>query len=134
MRRKYLSFFLLGVLFYVGSAVPVAALSKAEKDAQHAAKVKAGIAKLGVGKAALVSLKLRDKTKLSGYVSEAGAESFVVADLHTGATTTVTYPNVVQVCGNNLSTGVKIAIWAGVVVAIVVVTYLVRGAFCDGCD
>lgn len=133
MLKKSLSFFLLGVLLYVGSAVPVAALTKAEKEAQHATKVKTEIAKLGTGQAARISLKLRDKTKLSGYVAAAGAESFVVADLSTGATTTVPYPNVVQVRGNNLSTGVKIAIWAGVIVAVVIVLYAVRGAFCDGC-
>ncbi|MBS1810861.1 MAG: hypothetical protein JST84_22035 [Acidobacteria bacterium] len=134
MLKRYLSFFLIVVLLQASSAIPAFAKSKAEKDAAHAAKVKAGIVKLGVGKQARVSLKLRDKTKLSGYISEVRDDAFVVADLNTGNTTTVAYPNVTQVRGNNLSTGVKIAIWAGVAVAIIVTLYLVRGAFCDGCD
>ena len=45
---------------------------RADKDAQFAAKVKAGILKLGTGPAAHVEVKLRDSTKLKGYVAEAG--------------------------------------------------------------
>ena len=48
-------------------------------------------------------------------------------------TTTVAYPDVVQVKGNNLSTGAKIAIAAGIIAGIIIVLYIVRGAFCDGC-
>lgn len=133
MLKKYLSFLLVGMLLHAGSAIPTYAKSRVEKEAERAAKVKAGIAKLGLGKDTRIFLVLRDKTKLSGYISEVREDSFVVADLNTGAATTVTYPNVTQVRGNNLSTGAKIAIWAGVIAAIVIVLYITKGAFCDGC-
>ncbi len=93
-------------------ASPVAAESKAEKEAQRTEKVKAGIARLGVGSEARVVVKLRDGQKLAGYVREAGEDSFVIADLKTGATTTVAYPDVTQVKGHHLSKGAKIAIVA----------------------
>lgn len=111
MFKRCLSSLLIVTLTFATIGVTsAAAKSKAEKEADRTAKVKAGIAKLGVGKETRVALKLRDKTKLSGYISQAGEESFVVTDAKTGAATTVAYPEVTQVQGNNLSTGAKIAI------------------------
>jgi hypothetical protein len=100
------------------AAVPAFAGTKAEKDARRAEKVRTQLAKLGTGKDALVRVELRDKTKLEGYVSEVGAESFVLTD-KTGKASTIAYPQVKKAQGNNLSTGAKIAIGAGVAAAIV---------------
>lgn len=113
MFKRNLALSLIGALIFSVSAAPITfANSKAEKDAQLAAKVKAGIAKLGTGPDAKLTVKLRDKTKLTGYVSQISDDSFVIADAKTGATTTVAYPNVTQVKGNNLSMGAAIAIGA----------------------
>ena len=111
---------MLSALLLQAAAVPAFAGTKAEKDAQRAEKVRTQIAKLGTGKNALVRVELRDKTKLEGYVSEAGAESFVVTD-RTGKATTVAYPQVRKAQGNNLSTGTKIAIGAGIAAAIILI-------------
>ena len=108
----------LAALLLQAAAVPAFAKSSAEKEAKRAEKVRTQIAKLGTGKDAVVRLELRDKTKLEGYVSEAGAESFVVTD-KAGKATTVAYPQVGKAKGNNLSTGAKIAIGVGVAAAIV---------------
>ena len=91
-----------------------------EKEMRFAEKIKAGVAKLGTGKEALVKVDLRDGTKLNGYLLEANENSFVVVDAKTGAATTVTYPQVKQVKGNNLSTGAKIAISIGIAVGLIV--------------
>jgi hypothetical protein len=112
MLKKSIALVLLSLLV---AAPSTWAKSKAEKDAE---KIKAAIQKLGIGPDARVQLKLRDKTKVSGYIKEANAESFVVADVNTEATTTVPYPNVTQVKGNNLSTGAKVAIVLGIVAAV----------------
>lgn len=109
------------------------ASSKPDKDARFAQKIKAAIEKLGAGESSHVSLKLRDKTKLTGYVSEIGDTSFVVTDRTTAEATTVAYPSVVQVKGNNLSTRTKIIITAAVIAGVAITLYIVRGAFCDGC-
>ena len=90
-----------------------------EKEARFAQKVKTEIAKLGTGPDARIELKLRDKTKLKGYISEVGDESFAVVNEKTGSTTTVTYPQVKQVKGNNLSTGAAIAIGIAIGIGIV---------------
>ena len=109
------------------------ASSKPDKDAKFAAKVKAAIVQLGTGQSSLVNIKLRDKTRLTGYVSEIGDASFVVTDSKTAGTTTVAYPEVAQVKGENLSTRTKIIIAAAVIAGVAITLYIVRGAFCDGC-
>ena len=111
----------------------VAASSRAEKDARYIEKVKAGILKLGVGQQARVTIKMRDKTKLVGYISEIQNDHFVVSAINSSSTMTIPYTDVSVLKGNNLSTGAKIAIGVGIAVAVIIILYSVRGAFCDGC-
>jgi hypothetical protein len=95
-------------------ATSAPAKPSAESDADLAAKVKASIVKIGTGPAALVELKLRDGSKLKGYVSEANDRSFVIVDNKTRVARDVPYPQVKRVKGNNLSTGAKVAIGFGI--------------------
>ena len=118
--KKFCSLWLAATLtLALPGVLPAFAKSKAEKETVQAAKVQAGIAKLGVGRDARVTVTLRDRTKLSGYVSRIGDDSFAVTDLKSGATTDVPYPAVAQVKGHNLSTGAIIAISVGVAVGVV---------------
>lgn len=125
--QKHISLALVGCLLLMLGNTPVAAATtKEEKAAAHAAKVKTEIGKLGTGPDAQIRVKLRDKTKLSGYISQANADSFVITDSKTGAATEVPYPNVTQAKGKNLSTGATIAIAAGIAVGVtLLVLYLV---------
>src|ERR1041385_3352295 len=79
-----------------------------DKDASLQQKVKAGISKLGVGDLSTVSLRLRDKTKVEGYISEIRDETFVVTEPASGRSKEIAYPDVVQVNGNNLTTKTKV--------------------------
>ena len=120
MYKKVLSALLALLLIYL-APLHVSAKSKAEQEAQRAEKVKQSIAKLGVGRDARIVVKLKDKRKLAGFISEAGEDSFVLSDLKTGMATTVAYPSVTQARGNNLSTGAKVAIGVGIGVAILLI-------------
>ncbi len=115
------------ILNFTSSPVALAGANP-EKEARFAQQVKTEIAKLGIGPNARVELKLRDKTKLKGYISEVTDESFAVVDEKTAAATTVTYPQVKQVKGNNLSLGVKIAIGVGIlfVVALILAPHIAQ--------
>ena len=124
MFKKVVSLVLVGFLFSVAAVRPAHAASKEEKEARLAETVKDGISKLGTGPAARVQIKLRDKTKLKGYVSEAGEDSFVIVDEKTGATSRVPYPQVQQVKGNNHSRAVEIAIGVGVILLPIVIVLL----------
>ena len=61
---------------------------------KEAADVKARIARLGT--AVLVEIRLRDKTKLKGYVYQIAEDHFVISHLTTDATTNVAYADVQQ--------------------------------------
>jgi len=86
--------------------------------------VSENISKLGTGKDARIEVKLKDGTKLKGYVSQINENNFVVTDENMGTSTEVPYPNAKQVKGNNLSGGVIIAIG----VAVILVVFFIIGA------
>ena len=119
MFKKLLSLSLVALLINLAGVSPAYAASKEEKQARFAEKVKASVLKLGTGEAARVKIKLRDKTKLAGYISAADGEGFTVVDSKTGMATTIAYPQVKSVQGHNLSTGAKIAIGVGIAAAII---------------
>ncbi|HRH40081.1 MAG TPA: hypothetical protein PKY82_00450 [Pyrinomonadaceae bacterium] len=126
MLRKLLSMLVIALLINL-SFVAVLAETKAEKDAKFADKVKANIIKLGVGKESRVEIKLKDGTKLKGYISQINENSFVVVEDKTGSPTEVLYPQTKQVKGNNLSSGVKIAIIAGIFIGVLIAVLHARG-------
>lgn len=132
MPKKALSLLLAGLLIQLLSVQSAFANPIADKQTKLAEKVKEGISKLGVGQDARVELKLRDKTKLAGYVGEVKEDSFVVSDAKTGDATTVAYSSVVQVKGNNLGTGAKIAIGIGIGAGIVLIVLAIYLNCCTG--
>ncbi len=133
MFKKNLSLFLIGSLLFSLFAAPSAlAKTKAEKEAALAAQVKAGIAKLGAGKETKISVKLRDKRKLKGYVNLIEEDSCVIVDAKTGAETRVAYGDVTQAKGKNLGTGAIIAISVGISVGVtILVLFIIAAAYGD---
>ena len=129
MLKKICSFALAALLLQAAAA-PALAKSSAEKEARRAEKVRTQLADLGTGSDARVKLVLRDKTRLEGYVSEAGPESFVVVN-KAGVATTVAYPQVAKAKGNNLSTGATIAIGIGIGAGITLLIALIIAASDD---
>ncbi|HJQ35050.1 MAG TPA: hypothetical protein VJ866_23065 [Pyrinomonadaceae bacterium] len=121
---------MLSALLLQAAAVPAFAATNAEREARRAEKVRTQIAKLGTGADARIRVTLRDKTRLEGFVSEAGPDSFAVTD-KTGAATTVAYPQVSKAQGNNLSTGAKIGIGIGIGAGITLLIVLLIAASDD---
>lgn len=124
MLKNFIVAGLIVMLLNLAFAPSAFALDKASKEAKLAAKVKKGIAKLGTGKDARIKVKLKDGTKLKGYVSEITEDSFTVTDLETGTATVVPYSSAKQVRGNNLSTGMMVTI--GFIVLIVVILIILE--------
>ena len=133
MFKKPLAMVLAGLLFTtVLGAGTTSANSKTERQAQFTQKVRLNIAKLGAGNQALVAIKLKDKTKVAGYISEVHADSFVVVHPKFGTVTSVNYADVAQARGNNLSTGAKIAIGIGIGAGAVLIILLIYLGCCTG--
>lgn len=123
LSRRFLAILAFLSIAFVNLPISTTVLgeTREEKAAKLAEKIKANITKLGTGKDAKVEVKLKDGTKLKGYVDKINENSFVVVDDKTGVSTEVLYPNVKQVKGNNPSTGAKIAIGVGIVVLVIAI-------------
>jgi hypothetical protein len=128
---KSLSILLAGLLLMTTSAPLSQAGPKGKQAPGRAEQVKAGVARLGVGEAARVEVRLHDGTKLRGYVKEAGADGFVVVDRKTGAETPVAYEQVRQLGGQGMSTGVKVAIGFGVAAVVLLSLALIGLHYAD---
>jgi hypothetical protein len=133
MFKKPLAMVLSALMFTMAlTAGTASANSKTERQVRFTEKVRVSIAKLGTGNQALVALKLKDKTKVAGYISEVKADSFVVVHPKFGTVTSVNYADVAQAKGNNLSTGAKIAIGIGIGAAAVLIMLLIYLGCCTG--
>lgn len=128
MFKKALAMALTGLLLQVICTQSTFAKSSDKEQVKFAEKVKTNILKLGVGQDARVEVKLRDKTKMAGYISEVNADSFMVTDLKTSSTTTIAYMDVAQVKGHNLSPGAWIAIGIGIGVGVIFLILAILGA------
>ncbi len=121
MVKRLVSVLLVASLINIAGMRLAYADSKEEKQTRFTEKVRASVLKLGTGEVARVKVKLRDKSKLEGYISAADGEGFTVTNPKTGIATPIAYPDVKSVKGNNLSTGAKIAIGAGLAAAVILI-------------
>jgi hypothetical protein len=127
---------LAGLVLNLACAMPVAARGQQEKDAKRVAKVKQQIVDLGTGTRAKVEVKLRDKTKVAGFVSEIGDDHFAVTDEKTNTATTVQYAQVEKVRPTpslqaavkdltNTRTGKAVTVGLGILAGVLLVATLV---------
>jgi hypothetical protein len=127
MLKKMITVLLICLVMNLTTNIAFAGISKEEKAAKKIAKIKADVTSLGTGADAKIEVKLHDKTKLKGYITEVKTDSFVLMNDKTGATNEVPYSQAKQVKGNNLSTGAKVAIGFGIF-AVLIIAAVVFGS------
>lgn len=110
MAKRLLSMALAALMGNGVSVVRALAAPSPRAQPDLAAQVKDNLSRLGTGPDARVTVTLRNKTKLSGYVSQADEKQFVVTDPKTGTRTAVPYPEVMKVKGKNAVTGAKVSV------------------------
>ncbi len=103
MFEKLLSLALAVLLTGMITCVPSSAQSQGGKDPRQAEKVKAKVTKLGSGKQARLEVKLKDNTRLKGYIGEIAEERFTLVDPKHGTVTPVPYEQVQQIKNTNHS-------------------------------
>jgi hypothetical protein len=132
MIRRRFTLILSGIIIFAALGLETVQ-AQTGKETQLALETRARVQKLGQGRDARVEVKLRDNTKLKGYISEAGQDSFTVTEAKTGAAQRVAYADVAQVKkpGSGLSKRAWIIIGAAAVAA-VIVGIVVKPAVCDG--
>ena len=125
MLKTYLSLLVVMLLL---ATIPEAALAKQSgSQVPTVEAVKSKIARLGIGAKAKATIKLKNGTKVKGYVAQAGEEDFVMRDRKTDAPTTIRYADVLKVEENrghstarNIAIGVAIGV--GALLAIIGIT------------
>ncbi|MGB9178839.1 MAG: hypothetical protein WCB68_06270 [Pyrinomonadaceae bacterium] len=132
MLKRTVAIIISGILISTALGFQLAHAQTGRED-QFTEKSRADVLKQGTGKDARVEVKLRDNTKVKGYISEAGQDTFTVMDQKTGVSKTVAYADVSQVKkqGGGLSSRTWIILGA-VAAAVVVVGIVVKPAVCDG--
>ena len=123
--KSYFTGLLASLLLLAAISQPVAAK---QGDVNPVEKVKAKVAKLGVGEKAKATVILKDGTKKKGYIGQAGDDDFVLRDRKTDSPTTIRYTDVTKVESNkghstarNLALGIGIG--AGAFLAVIAIVF-----------
>ena len=108
MLRRYLSI-LLAVLLISNSGT----LLVFAQSGDNAAKVKAAVAKRGTNEKKRVRVKMQNGTKIKGYITQIGDESFTLALSKTKQPVVIAYRDVSKIESGGLSGGARIGIIVG---------------------
>ena len=106
MIKKYLSIVLIGLLVFSANA----SLIFAQTNTADAEKIKADVMKRGTNEKKSVRVKMLNGTKLKGYISQIGEDSFTLTDSKTKQPTVIAYRDAAKVEGRGLAGGAKIGI------------------------
>ena len=134
MLKRILSITLSGMLLSAAFGFH-AVRAQTTTDSQAVEKTRAKVQKMGIGQDARVEVKLHNNTKVRGFISASGQDSFTVTDRKTGASQTIAFADAAEVNkrGGGLSTRSWIII-GGVAAAVVIVGLtVIKPVLCDGC-
>ena len=118
MLKKYLSVVLIGLILLFTNFQSIKAQTNNGGNAANVEKIKANVTRRGTGEKASVNVKMLNGTKMKGFISQAGDDSFTLIDSKTKQTSTLAYSDVAKVKGTGLSTTSKILIGVGIGVAV----------------
>jgi hypothetical protein len=128
--KSYLTCLLASLLLLATISQPVAA-KQGDTPATPVEKIKAKVAKLGVGEKAKATVTLKSGTKTKGYIAQSGDDEFVVRDRKTDTPTTIRYVDVAKVESNkghstarNLGLGIAIGAGALLITIFAVIAHL----------
>jgi hypothetical protein len=118
MLKTFLSL-LIAVIFLCGTVTQPALAQQSNSKVPTVEKIKSKVVRMGVGAKAKATIKLKNGTKVKGYVAQAGEDDFVIRDRKTDAPTTISYADVLKVEENrghstarNIAIGVAIGVGA----------------------
>jgi hypothetical protein len=128
--RTYLTCLLASAVFVASLTMPVTAQQR-NLEATTLDKVKAKVAKIGIGEKAKATVILKDGTKKKGYIAQAGNDDFVLRDRKTDAPTTLSYSDISKVESNkghstarNLAIGIGIGAGAFLAILLISIAHL----------
>lgn len=122
MIRKSLSLALVGLMLYGINFQTILAQPGTDNALE---KIKTDVSRRGTGEKSKVVVRMKNGTRLKGYISQSDDDSFDLTDSKTKQITTVPYGDVMAIKKSGLSTGAKVAIGVGIAAAVVVVVLVV---------
>lgn len=130
MLKKNISIMLLVVITALGFSSPLSTHAQSSTDQ---AKIRSKVQALGVNTDKKVEVKLRDSTKVKGYITSVDQDTFAVSSSATGAPETIAYADVADIkkSGGGLSTKSWLII-GGAAAGAIVTWAIVKPAVCDG--
>ena len=126
MLKTHLSFLVAVMLLLV--TVPQQTIAKqTSTQAPTVETIKSKVARIGVGAKAKATIRLKNGTKVKGYIAQVQEDDFVIRDRKTDAPTTIRYVDVLKVeenRGHSTARNVAIGVAAGVgaVLAVIFIT------------
>jgi hypothetical protein len=124
MLKKLLSFSLMALLLHAAGVMQLTIFAQTNQDTSRVERIKGDVAKRGTGEKARVKVKLQDGSKLKGYITQAGDDSFTMTDSKTKQSTTLAYHDVTQVKKQGgLSVVTMVGIGVGITAATLGILY-----------
>jgi hypothetical protein len=114
MFKKLFHLALAGLVLNLFLVAPSVNGKTQEDETKHLDRVRGQIARIGTGPKSRVEIKLRDETKLKGFIGESDETHFVVVNTKTGARTTLDYAQVQKVSSYRLTSAFKTALGVGI--------------------
>ena len=126
MLKTHLSF-LVAVLLLLVTVPQLAVAKQTSTQAPTVETIKSKVARIGVGAKAKATIRLKNGTKVKGYIAQVQDDDFVIRDRKTDAPTTIRYADVLKVeenRGHSTARNVAIGVAAGVgaVLAVIFIT------------
>ena len=129
MLKTHLSLLVVAVLL-LGTVSQPALAKQSGGQVPTVEAVKSKLARLGTGAKAKATIKLKNGTKVKGYVAQTGDEEFVMRDRKTDAPTTIRYADVLKVeenKGHSTARNIGIGVAVGVGVVLTIIGILIAG-------
>ena len=120
MIKIWVSLMLVYLLIFTAAPVLAGSRPARSKQEESLEQVRTKIARLGIGEKARATIKLKNGTKIKGYIDQTRSDDFVLKDKSTGAPLNILYSDVSKVESNRgHSTARAIAIGAAIGVGVV---------------
>ena len=118
-------------LLVTGLITPVKTIGQ-PTDSSDTARVRSDIEKLNGERGKKVEIRLRDRTKIKGYITAVNHDSFAVSDLTRGTSQTIAYSDVLLAKRSGGGSKKPWIIAAGIAAGAIVTWIVVKPALCDG--